>query len=60
MENNGNMNPLPGCNESEGVLAMARVPVQKWCSVYDGATALSRGTLFPELDLPYLGREAIE
>ena len=59
MENNGNItNPSFGCEGTEGVLAMARVPIQPWCPVYDSATAFSRGTLFPALDLPYIGREA--
>ena len=35
-------------------VAMAYVPVQTWQSVYDGETALERGTLFPCLDLPFL------
>ncbi len=60
MENNGNMNPPCVCGNNEGTLAMARVPVQPWCGVYDSATAFSRGTLFPALDLPYLGRKATE
>lgn len=59
MENN-NTNSSCSCGSSDGVLAMAKVPIQPWCNVYDGATALSRGTLFPALDLPYLGRKAIE
>lgn len=57
MENNGTMPPVFACEGTEGVLAMARVPIQPWCSVYDGATALARGTLFPALDLPFLGRK---
>ena len=57
MENSGNINQN-GCNGTEGVLAMARVPIQPWNQVYDGSTALSRGTLFPALDLPYIGKEA--
>lgn len=56
MENNSNMNPSFGCEGTEGVLAMARVPIQPWCPVYDSATAMARGTLFPALDLPFLGR----
>lgn len=56
MENNDNNVPSIGCKGDDGVLAMARVSVQPWNNVYDGATALSRGTLFPALDLPYLGR----
>ncbi|MBQ7937577.1 MAG: spore coat associated protein CotJA [Oscillospiraceae bacterium] len=59
MENNGN-NIQIGCPGTEGTLAMARVPVQPWGPVYDGSTALSRGTLFPALDLPYIGKEAVK
>lgn len=59
MENNGNI-IQNGCMGTDGVLAMARVPVQPWESVYDASTALSRGTLFPALDLPYIGKEALK
>lgn len=59
MENNGN-NIQIGCSGTNGILAMAKVPIQPWDSVYDGSTALSRGTLFPALDLPYLGKEAVK
>lgn len=38
------------------VLAMAYVPMQKICEVYDVETALMNGTLFPELDKPFLGK----
>lgn len=38
------------------VLAMAYVPKQKLCEVYDVETALVNGTLFPELDKPFLGK----
>ena len=36
-------------------LAMAYVPFQRWCNTYEPAEALHRGTIFPELDLPFLG-----
>lgn len=36
-------------------LAMAYVPFQAWNQVYDPATALAHGTIFPELVLPFLG-----
>ncbi|MDD7515450.1 spore coat associated protein CotJA [Ruminococcus flavefaciens] len=36
-------------------LAMAYVPFQQWGDVYDDDKALSKGTLFPELDLPFSG-----
>lgn len=39
------------------VLAMARVPMQNWSTTYEPEVALSRGTLFPPLDLPFIGKE---
>lgn len=36
-------------------LAMAYVPMQQWNSTYSPSEALERGTLFPELDLPFEG-----
>ena len=36
-------------------LAMAYVPFQKWRSTYSLEKALERGTLFPDLDLPFKG-----
>lgn len=36
-------------------LAMAYVPFQQWGQVYDDSEALCKGTLFPELDLPFTG-----
>jgi hypothetical protein len=40
-------------------LAMAYVPFQRWGSIYDPVRALQRGTIFPDLDLPFCGRELI-
>lgn len=37
-------------------LAMAYVPMQHWKGVYSLQEGLSRGTIFPELDLPFEGR----
>ena len=37
-------------------LAMVYSPVQKWRNIYDGETALVRGTIFEELDLPFMGK----
>lgn len=36
-------------------LAMMYVPYQRFEKLYDGEKALSRGTLFEELDLPFYG-----
>ena len=41
-------------------LAMAYVPMQKWEDLYVPSMALDRGTLFAKLDLPFLGKEAVE
>lgn len=35
-------------------LAMVYSPKQRWGETYDVNVALERGTLFPELDLPFL------
>ena len=37
-------------------LAMVYSPIQKWRNIYDCETALVRGTIFEELDLPFLGK----
>lgn len=34
-------------------LAIASIPCQKWKSVYEPAAALRKGTIFPELNLPF-------
>ena len=34
-------------------LAMAYVPWQNWSETYDNQRALCRGTIFPQLDLPF-------
>ena len=38
--------------------AMSYTPMQKWGEVYDPDKGFSRGTIFPELDLPFVGEEA--
>ncbi len=40
-------------------LGMAYVPMQRWEKLYDPDIALSRGTLFQALDLPFIGEEAV-
>lgn len=37
-------------------LAMTYTPMQQWKSPYSPQEGLSRGTIFPELDLPFEGR----
>ena len=41
---------------SDHPLAMVYSPIQKWRNIYDNETALVRGTIFEELDLPFLGK----
>ena len=40
-------------------LAMAFVPAQEFGTPYDPTLAFSRGTIFPALDKPFLGEEAV-
>lgn len=40
-------------------LAMAYVPYQPFDNLYDGETALNRGTLFKALDLPFTGGKGV-
>ena len=36
-------------------LAMVYSPLQEWRELYDNETGLSHGTIFKELDLPFMG-----
>lgn len=40
-------------------LAMAFVPAQSFDTPYEPVLAFSRGTIFPALDKPFLGEEAV-
>ena len=57
--------PTPQCPATKSRLpedmpiAMAYVPVQFWEKPYDPQTGLSRGTIFPSLDKPFIGEEAV-
>ena len=39
--------------------AMAYVPYQCWGKVYEPGVGFERGTIFPELDKPFIGEEAV-
>ncbi len=53
--------PMPcGRFPKETPIAMAYVPYQSWETPYDEATALSRATIFPALDKPFIGEEAVK
>lgn len=40
-------------------LAMAYVPYQMWGSTYRENIALEKGTIFPDLDYPFCGKEGV-
>ena len=40
-------------------LAMAFVPSQSWQNIYEQNVALARGTIFADLDKPFIGEEAV-
>lgn len=40
-------------------LAMAYVPFQQWQELYDPQLSLERGTMFAQLDKPFIGEEAV-
>ena len=43
--------------EMKEVLAMAYVPHQEWECIYPADVAFARGTVFEQLDKPFLGEE---
>lgn len=50
-------NPDAKCIDSLP-LAMAYVPMQQWRDLYSADVGLQRGTIFSQLDKPFLGRRA--
>lgn len=40
-------------------LAMAYIPIQKWQNIYSSDVGFHRGTIFAELDKPFIGEEAV-
>lgn len=54
-------NSCTGCRNTLGYapelsLAMAYVPDQEWTDIYDIECGLKHGTIFKQLDKPFLGR----
>lgn len=49
-----------GCRREDSLsglpLAMAYVPWQEWRKIYDVCEGFHRGTIFKELDMPFLGK----
>lgn len=59
MEHPGTDETMNGCGNGlpmNAPVAMAYVPWQKFTNTYEPQKALMAGTIFPELDLPFLGR----
>lgn len=46
-------------NEECLSIAMAYVPWQRWGEIYTSEVGLQRGTIFKELDKPYLSEEVM-
>lgn len=55
----GSQLPVDSIRPSLLSLAMGFVPVQSWEEPYENDLALARGTIFPSLDKPFLGEEAV-
>jgi hypothetical protein len=51
---------LTPMSNNEMVVAMAYVPVQSFGTVFEPDKAFDRGTLFPDLDKPFLGGRTSE
>lgn len=58
----GTIAPMPPENDMTctcTMLAVPCVPYQVWGKTYEPMTALKRGTIFPALDLPFMGKGAL-
>lgn len=53
------MSILDECCKTSESLAMASVPMQEWCEPYDWNTALSKGTIFPCLNMEFFRAQDI-
>lgn len=52
---------MDGQNTFENMsLAMAYVPWQTWRDIYDAEKGFHRGTIFQELDMPFLGKGGVK
>ncbi len=57
MEKNTNCCAWQNNRPQKQLLAMARVEIQTWQKIYDPEKGFQRGTIFCELDLPFLCEE---
>ena len=53
------LNGGPSVFPARTPLAMAYVPMQQWCKIYPSDVGFTRGTIFEQLDLPFIGEEAV-
>lgn len=44
---------------AETPIGMAYVPYQQWKNIYETDVAFDRGTIFKDLDKPFLGERAV-
>ena len=44
---------------AETPVGMAYVPYQQWKNIYEPAVGIDRGTIFEDLDKPFLGDRAV-
>ena len=59
LPDSGRQLPADSIDPALLALAMGFVPVQAWEEPYAADLALARGTIFPALDKPFLGEEAV-
>lgn len=57
--NNAQSGPGFVLNYNLLALAMGFVPDQVWQNIYNDDVALARGTIFADLDKPFIGEEAV-
>ena len=50
------INPAPLCSVRDCPLAMAYVPMQRWRALCAPEDGFPHGTIFEELDKPFLGK----
>lgn len=52
-------NSMMSAFPAETPVGMAYVPYQQWKNVYEPSVALDRGTVFEDLDKPFLGERPL-
>lgn len=55
----GRMDDMDGRGRTKMMVGMTYVPWQCWGKQYDYADALHCGTIFPELNYPFMGRKVV-